>query len=181
MYLGSIGNILLLVFGLPLTLVALVALFSAMFLLLPEPISEARKNFQAHPWRSIAIGGLNVLGVAAIVILLKSLMPSIYWDWQPYILVVMAVLGLLVAIPSLIGLSGLVMIVSERIGLAKKPFFTYLRGGGLLLLACLTPVIGWFVFLPLVLFGSLGSVVALLSRPKKVETEEYPSLEPEDN
>jgi len=181
MYFGSFGIVLLLVIGIPLTLVALVALFSAMFLLLPEPIGEARTNFQAHPWRSIALGAVNILGVAAIIILLKSLMPSIYWDWQPYILVVMSVLGLLVAIPSLIGLSGLVMIVSERIGLAKKPFFTYLRGGGLLLLACLTPVVGWFVFLPLILFGSLGSVVALLSRPKKVEPEQPPIMEPEDN
>lgn len=179
MYFGTIGNILVFVFGVPLTLVTLVALFGAMFLLLPEPIAEARKNFQTHPWRSIALGALNVLGVVAIIILLKSLLNWVIWDWQNYILIGMAVLALLVAIPTLIGLSGLVMIVSDRIGQTSKPFFTYLRGGGLLLLGCVTPVIGWFIFFPLVVFASLGSVVALLARPKKGDAPIPPVIEPE--
>jgi hypothetical protein len=180
MYIGSLGNIILIVFGIPLTLVALVGLFWAMFLLMPEPIAEARKNFQMHPWRSIALGALNALGVVAIIVLLKSLLNWVIWDWQNFILIGMAVLGLLAAIPTLIGLSGLVMIVSDRIGHTTKPFLTYLRGGGLLLLACITPVIGWFIFFPLVIFASLGSVVALLARPKQNEPLTLP-IDPPSN
>jgi hypothetical protein len=47
------------------------------------------------------------------------------------------------------------------------PFLTYLRGGGLLLLACATPFVGWFIFTPLVIWASLGSVIAILVKPKQ--------------
>jgi sorbitol-specific phosphotransferase system component IIC len=79
----------------------------------------------------------------------------------------MALIGIALAIPTLIGLGAVIVLMGERLGKVRLPFLTYLRGGGLLLLACITPFIGWFVFTPLVIWASLGSVIAILVKPKK--------------
>ncbi len=174
MFTNIIGTFFLLVIGIPLSIIGLIALFSAMILLLPDPIRQARENLEAHPWRSIFLGVLNFMGVGILTALVLSLGKYLTLGWQTPLLGLVAVLILLMAIPTTIGLSGMIMTVGVRIGERQKPFFTYLRGGGLLLLACLAPVIGWFVFTPIVIFASFGSVIGLLARPKKAKTAELP-------
>jgi hypothetical protein len=75
-------------------------------------------------------------------------------------------IAMAIAIPIVIGLCAVIIIMGNRLGEMRKPLFTYLRGGGLLLLACLFPFVGWFVFTPLVLWASMGSVIGTLVRPK---------------
>jgi hypothetical protein len=52
-------------------------------------------------------------------------------------------------------------------GSGKNEFALPLRGGGLLLLACLTPYLGWFVFTPLALWISLGAAIQAVFRRRE--------------
>ena len=157
--------ILLIVFGIPLSIVGLVALFSALILLLPGPIQQARTNLEERPWRSLFLGVLNFTGAAIVLALLNALQNN-FGRLESIITPFMILIGMSVAIPTMIGSCAAVILVSMRLGEAKNPFLTYLRGGGLLLLACLTPFVGWFVFTPLVLWASMGAVIGELVRRK---------------
>ena len=164
-----IGPILAFVILTPLSLLALSGLFSALILLFPEPIRQARENLENRPWRSIFLGALNFVGGGIIAMLMVWLGNALGLSDETaplfYTLIFLIIVAL--AIPTMIGLSAALILIGERIGKARTPFLTYLRGGGLLLLACLTPFIGWFVFTPLIVWASLGSVIAILVKPKR--------------
>lgn len=69
-------------------------------------------------------------------------------------------------IPLLIGLNAAVQLIGHRLDELSRPVFTHLRGGGLLLLACLVPFVGWPIFTPLLGWASIGAVIGLLKRQK---------------
>jgi hypothetical protein len=173
-----IGPILALLILIPLGLLALSALFSALILLFPEPIRQARENLENRPWRSIFLGTLNFVGAGFIAMLLIGLgaalsrgdflqSPSTNEFYYILLYTLLGVIGIALAIPTLIGLGAVIILMGERLGKVRTPFLTYLRGGGLLLLACATPFVGWFIFTPLVIWASLGSVIAILVKPKQ--------------
>lgn len=157
--------ILLFIVGIPLVIGALVALFGALMLILPDPIRQARINLEEHPWRSIFLGILNSTG-AAIVLALGITLMNNSGRLQSIIMPLLFLIAMVIAIPTVIGLCAMIILVGNRLGEMHKPLFTYLRSGGLLLLACVVPFIGWFVFTPLVLWASMGSVIGTLVRPK---------------
>lgn len=160
--------ILMLIVGIPITICALIALFAALMLLLPDPIRQARINLEEHPWRSIFLGVLNFTGAAIILVLLVTLVDH-NWRLQSIIMPLAFLVAMIIAIPMVIGLCAMIMLVGTRLGEMSRPLWTYLRGGGLLLLACVVPFIGWFVFAPLVLWASMGAVIGTLVRPKAQE------------
>lgn len=169
-----IGPILALVILTPLSLLALSGLFSALILLFPGPIGQARENLENRPWRSIFLGALNFVGGGIIVVLLVWLGSVASQDptFQRFSVgtlfyAVIFLIAVALAIPITLGLSAMIILIGERLGKTRTPFLTYLRGGGLLLLACITPFIGWFVFTPLIVWACLGSVIAILVKPKK--------------
>jgi hypothetical protein len=168
-----IPAILLFIVGIPVSLCGLIALFSALILLLPGPVQQARTNLESHPWRSIFLGFLNIFGVGIIVALLQTLANQV-WEFQPAFNALGVLFVVYLAVPTLIGLSAVIVLMGDRLGKTRRPFFTGLRGGGLLLLACLTPLIGWFVFTPLVLAACIGSVITILARPKAPKAEAEP-------
>jgi hypothetical protein len=157
--------ILLFIVGIPITICALIALFAALMLLLPDPIRQARTNLEEHPWRSIFLGILNFTGAAIILALLITLVSN-NMDLQPILNPLIVLVAMALAIPMVIGLCAVIILVGTRLGEARRPLWTYLRGGGLLLLACVVPFIGWFVFAPLMLWAGMGSVIGILVRPK---------------
>jgi hypothetical protein len=165
-----IGPILALLILIPLSLLALSALFSALILLFPEPIRQARENLESRPWRSIFLGTLNFVGaglIAMLVIGLANTLDLANRFGDAFLFIIPVLIGIALAIPTLIGLGAVIILMGERLGKVRMPFLTYLRGGGLLLLACATPFVGWFIFTPLVIWASLGSVVAILVKPKQ--------------
>jgi len=174
----AIGSLIAFLILVPLSLLALSALFSALILLFPDPIRQARENLENRPWRSIFLGALNFVGAGLIAMLAVGLgaavsrseilqSPTTGEFFYSLVYALMALIGIALAIPTLIGLGAVIVLMGERLGKVRMPFLTYLRGGGLLLLACITPFIGWFVFTPLVIWASLGSVIAILVKPKK--------------
>jgi len=170
-----IPAILLFIIGVPISILGLIALFSALILLLPDPVQQARINLETHPWRSIFIGFLNLFGAGIILALLQTLSNQL-WEFRGIFNAVTALFAIYLAIPSLIGLSAMIVLVGVRLGQTRRSFFTSLRGGGLLLLACLTPIVGWFIFTPLVLAASVGSVIGILAKPKTPKAEADPVM-----
>jgi hypothetical protein len=165
---GPTFAIMLVVFGIPLVICALIALFAALMLLLPDPIRQARANLEEQPWRSMFLGILNFIGAGLVFALLVTLMGN-STRLQSILVPLLFLIGMVVAVPTLIGLCAVIMLVGVRLGETSKPLFTYLRSGGLLLLACVVPFIGWFVFTPILLWASMGSVIGTLVRPKVPE------------
>jgi len=177
-----LGLILFIVFG----GVSLIALLVTVNLLVPVPVEAARKKIEAGLLRSCLIGLVNLVFALALMLLLtfittlfkktegNSTTIDLGQIFGPGIFVVLGILlALTVLLFTLRGLSALTSLVGARIGAAKSPFWSDARGGLLLVLACLTPYVGWFLFTPFVVCVSLGaSVQALVQKKPKAALEE---------
>lgn len=157
-------------------LAGLPAVLGMVMMLFPEPVARARENLENHPWRSLFLGLLTFVAVALVEIALISIATTVGRLMEEPVFLAFLGLILIVALgmPLLIGLDGAIQLVSHRLGELNRPLSTYLRGGGMLLLTCMIPLVGWFLFTPLVVWASIGSVVALLRR-QKGESTNHPS------
>ena len=145
--------------------VALLSAIAAYWLLAralwPRCVDDAERRFAATPTRCIASGaGLLLIGLVVISKLLSA-------DGASRALGVVTASLLLGA--TLAGAAG----VAARVGSAlpspsdaSRPWMPTLRGGVVVLVACLVPVLGWFVLLPALLAGGLGA--ALLGRLRPI-------------
>ncbi len=150
-------------------LLSLPAVFAAVMLLFPEAVAQARCNLENHPWCSLFLGLLTFAAVALLEVLLISAATIVALDMleEPVFLSFLGVILILtLGIPLLIGLNAAVQLTGHRLGELSRPVLTYLRGGGLLLLACLVPVVGWLIFTPWLVWASIGAVIGLLKRRK---------------
>jgi hypothetical protein len=153
--------------------VTLISMFAAIHLLLPGPVEKASLNLENHFRKAFLVGLVNLL-------FLVLLMLGVIWAANaiggfvagPLTLVV-ALIAILLVVFTLNGLVALASLLGSRIGPTRSPLLSDLRGGLLLILACLTPYIGWFVFTPFVLCLGLGaSVLALFQKERAVPVEE---------
>jgi len=168
--------------------ITLTALLVTVNLLVPIPVEAARKKIEAGLLRSCLIGLVNLVFALALMVLLafittlfkktegNSTTIDLGQIFGPGIFVVLSVLlALTVLLFTLRGLSALTGLVGARIGAAKSPFWSDARGGLLIVLACLTPYIGWFVFTPFVVCVSLGASVQTLVQKKAKAPLEGPA------
>ncbi len=153
--------------------ITIIALFAAVNLLLPEPVEKTRANLENTPGRSLLLGLVNFIFFAVLALAFFWLSEQAGSGIGGIFMFVAAIIIVGVAIFALFGLSAFAKLLGERIGNAKTPFTSHLRGGALLLLAALSPYIGWFLFLPLILWAGFGaSISALLRRKKAAPVEE---------
>jgi hypothetical protein len=148
---------------------AMLALLAAVHLLLPRPVENARAILEGRMGRVFLLGLVNLIFFGAVIIVLVWLANLIRNNWSGLagILGLIALVILLaLGVFALNGLAGLTTLLGTRIGPAKSPMWSDLRGGLLLVLACLTPYIGWFVFTPFVLSLGLGASILALFRRK---------------
>jgi hypothetical protein len=144
-------GLLVLLFLVSLCFVATIFLLAS---LLPRGIARSRQALLASPWRAFFIGLANYLFLGGITLILLNIEP-------------LAWLGLLIAAGlsgiSLLGLTGLVSLLGERLaGLHSReisPLAQLAWGAVTLELACLLPLIGWFLLAPIVLMLSFGAAV----------------------
>jgi hypothetical protein len=156
-----IALILLILFG----GVALIAMLATIHMLLPVPVEKAHRKLETAIGRSFLLGLVNLLSFGALVVLLAWLAQLIgSWVAGP-VLLLAGLLVLALAVFALNGLVALACLLGERIGKARSAFWSDVRGGLLLVLACLTPYLGWFFFLPVVVCMAVGaSVLPLFQR-----------------
>jgi hypothetical protein len=162
---NSFGLVLLILFGGG----GLISILAVINLLFPLPVEATRAALEASLGRSLLIGLVNFIFVGLLDLLLL-------WLGQMAGRVaggILVILGgaITVALGTLVilGLAGLTRLIGERIGAASSPLMTHLRGSLLIVLAGLTPFLGWWVFTPLVLWTGLGAAIqTLLGRRKKL-------------
>ncbi|MBC7789621.1 MAG: hypothetical protein H7Z74_06725 [Anaerolineae bacterium] len=140
------------------TLIVFVSYWLASTALFPAFTDAARRKYQTHPLRMTFLG-IAVVAPSALLgmVLLQSPNPAVK-------LLGAAVVSTLVLL-GLIGSTGL----SQRIGYGlstladdQQPWRRVLRGGSVLALTFVLPVIGWFVVFPWALVSGVGAAVASL-------------------
>ena len=159
------------IFGLVLLVLAsgsaLVALFAAVALFFPLPVERTRDLLSGSFWRSFLLGLVNFLFFGMIAALLVKLGQGAGGPVAAVLTLLALLLVLALTIFILLGLSGLTSLAGERIGEGTSPFRRHLRGGLLLVLAGLTPFVGWYVFAPLALLTGLGAALQATFRKKE--------------
>jgi hypothetical protein len=139
---------------------AFIALLGTIGLVLPKPVERARQKLEATPGRSFLVGIINVIFWFVIL--------AIWFAWSqynggpdilPYVigsaLGVLLVIGLI--IPGIPGLVGLARLTGARWNSSASPLGQDLCGGLILVLACMTPYVGWFILTPAMLSAAIGA------------------------
>lgn len=138
---------------------ALIALFATVGLLFPLSVERTRDRLSASFLRSFLLGLVNFLFFGAIAALLMKLGQGAGGPVAAALTLLALLLLLALAVFIVLGLAALTSLLGERIGEGTSPFRRHLCGGLLLVLAGLTPYIGWFVFAPLALLTGLGAAL----------------------
>ncbi len=156
-----IGLLLVILFG----GAGLISIFIIVNLLLPAPIERTRAALEASLGRSLLLGFINFLfaGVVGVLLALPARLGGIVAGIFVFLI---GLLALAVAALTLLGFVAATSLLGNRIGETKSPAATQVRGGILLLLACLTPYLGWFIFTPLVVWAAFGAAIQAIFRRK---------------
>ncbi len=134
----------------------LVALFSALRVLFPRVVERTRSAAELLPGRSFVIGLVNILFFGAIASGFTALSNGL--GTGIFILPALVILsGLVIGIG--LGLTGMAAITGERLFPDEARRKQIAWGAAVLLLASLTPVVGWFGFLPYLCSIGLGGFV----------------------
>jgi hypothetical protein len=153
-----------------------IALVGTIDTFLPKPVDRARLRLENTPGRSFLVGFINAIFWFVIL--------TIWFAWTqynggpdalPYL--IGSALGVLLVIaliiPGIPGLVALARITGARWNASDSPLGQDIRGGLLLLLACLTPYIGWFIFAPALLCTAIGAgLLTFFQRKEKKVTSE---------
>lgn len=137
--------------------IALIALLASVAILFPRPVEKARDILAASFGRSFLLGLVNFLFFGALVALLARFGQQANGILAAILLLLAIILAIALTAFTLLGLSALTSLAGERIGEGTSSFRRHLRGSLLIVLAGLTPYIGWFAFTPLVLMTGLGA------------------------
>ncbi len=159
-----LGLLLVLLFG----GAGLISVFTIVDLLLPLPVERIRLSLETNLVRSLLLGMVNSLLAGALFVLCIWLAQQVGGVVAGLFVFLAGLIGLALTLLLLLGLVAITTLLGNRIGQAGSPLTAHLRGGGMLVLACLTPYFGWFVFTPLVVWTALGAAVQVLVRRKNV-------------
>jgi hypothetical protein len=154
-----LGLLLLILFG----GAGLISIFIIINLLLPAPVKRTRAALENSLGRSLLLGLVNSILAVALSALLS--LPTHTGGVVAGIFVfLIGLVALAVLALTLLGLVAVTALLGSRLAPTKSAVASHLLGGVLLLLACLTPYLGWFVFTPLVVWSGLGAAILTLAR-----------------
>ncbi len=158
------------VFGLLLLIViggaGLISVFIIVNLLLPVPVARTRAALETSLGRSLLLGLVNDLFAFVLVAGIIWLAQQAGGGIVAGILGLLALLILLaVGLFTVLGLAALSNVLGIRIG--QNGINSVTRGSILLLLAGLTPYLGWFIVTPLTLLTALGAAIQAIFRGKE--------------
>jgi hypothetical protein len=148
----ELALLILLITGLP----TLVALFIVLEVLFRGVVERTRQVAEEVAGRSFVVGLVNGLFLGAVTLALFALGESSGSQFFNLLgLLVLAVLTLGVTF----GLSGMVQLIGARLSPEGSELRRTTLGAVALILACLTPFVGWFGLLPYVALHGLGGFV----------------------
>lgn len=153
MILADVFKYVFLVLG---ALVVIVSYWLTTMALFPATVERSRVAYGVRPLRLTALGLLVTLPLVVLGLALLNGAPNAALKLAG---------GAAVALPLLLGLAGSAGL-SERVGRglvhaddARTPWRRSLRGGTVLALTFLLPIVGWFVVLPAVLLSGCGAML----------------------
>lgn len=156
MIMADVLKYVLLVLG---AIVVIVSYWLVSAALFPVIVDRARASYGLRPWRITGVGLLVAIPLLLVGAALLNGAPNGGLK---------VVGGVLAGIPFVLGLVGSAGL-SERVGRGlvhaddtRSPWRRSLRGGAVLALTFLLPVVGWFVVLPWVLLSGCGATVLAL-------------------
>lgn len=159
MIMADVFKILFLVLGALICTVSYWLMFSALF---APTVARAQQVLAARPWRTFFSGALT----GAPLILLGIVMAS-NGAGPVKLLGVTLLMALVTA--ALFGSTGLVWMVGRGLGNPQIPAHNgalVFRGGSVVSIACVFPLVGWFLVLPAVLIVGFGATIHVL-RPRR--------------
>lgn len=140
--------------------ICLMALFIVVHALFKGWVEEVKLHARDAAGRSLAIGFVNALLLTALSLGFWALGEN---SGAPVFAVVGLILMVALIIGMVFGLTAMVILVSERVFPEGRGWRQLAGGGSLLVLASLTPYIGWFGLFPYVVFRGLGGVIMTLA------------------
>ncbi len=154
------GLILVTVVALP-TVTALLVLIT---FLLPNRTARVSDTLAQRSGRTFIVGAVNLLFFGLLAIVLSDGGGDL--GGLIALIILLGLLGF-----ATIGLAGMLELLYQRLYPSTKtttlsPLQTSLRSALLLVLAMLTPVIGWFILSPILLLLSLGAGIISFARRK---------------
>jgi hypothetical protein len=142
--------------------VCLIALFFVLGVLFPRQVENTHTAAEAEPGRAFLVGLVNLVFLSALVLALASIADK--RGLAILQLLALLILALLV-VGVTFGLSGMAHLVGQRILPERSGMQRTLWGSLALILASLTPFVGWFGLFPYVGMQGLGGfVLGLFSR-----------------
>ena len=145
-------------------IVTVVALLTAINLLLPGPVQKVQQNLESALGHSTLLGLVNFLFFGTIVVLFVWLVDRldnvIAGVFVGVFVFLAGLIGLAIVVLAVFGLVAFANLLGSRIGGEMvSPFKANLRGGLLLVLAGIAPYVGWLIFTPLVIWAGLGAAI----------------------
>ncbi len=135
---------------------ALIALFLCLDIFFPQRIARTLQVAETSQGRSFLLGLVNFLFFGAIAVALIAL-------GENYGIRFIAIPAVVIAIILAAGLTLGLAAVAQLVGGRLFPERTHLQrnawGGGVLILACLTPYVGWFGLFPFAALLGLGALI----------------------
>lgn len=144
-----------------LSLIAFVTVLGALF---PTRTASTRAALESLPGRAFALGLVN-LGFLTVAVLVSLVLGENLW--QGFFLPGLLLIGVALVLASF-GLTACVQQVGQRLWPQLPPVRQSLWAGLLLVLACLLPIVGWFLLLPwLLIIGSGAFLLSFFQRKPK--------------
>lgn len=141
------------------------------YALAPKLVSGSRERFEISPWKNILVGLLVGIPIAGIGFAVFAI-PNTFFKLFGFSLI------LLTLLMGLFGSAGLCQKIGSGLPLAKDEGQDWLRvrrGGIVLGLTFIFPLLGWFLVMPLVLISGIGALFLSWRAGRK---EAKPSLSP---
>ncbi|NUM54876.1 MAG: hypothetical protein HUU46_14615 [Candidatus Hydrogenedentes bacterium] len=151
MIMADVFKILFIILGILITTVAYWLLFEALF---RRVVERASVVYETSPYKVVLVGA--VVGVPLFIASLGLLQSA------AGLKLIGAVLMSALLLVGLIGSAGLARLIGCRLASATDsayPWRRVLRGGMVLSITFVLPVVGWFVMLPLTLASGVGALI----------------------
>lgn len=168
--LGDVVAVIAILVGTFVTGMALVLTFALVF---TSRVEIASERLQQRPGRCLSTGLLLLLVLGGLGTFLLNAVPPVRELGSLFLLLLASV--------SALGLGGLAHLLGRQIRTwepSLSPYGGLVRAAAIIVLACLFPVLGWFLVAPLMLMAGLGAGAFALTRrvPRRGASFDLPSL-----
>jgi hypothetical protein len=135
----------------------------------PRATQAFAAQYDRRPLRAVLLG-VFTYGPLILLLLQSAKIPN------GFVRIIVILAGFVALLVALIGSAGLALRIGRNLSAEADPWRQVLRGGVMLALVFITPLLGWFFLLHVGLASGFGAF--LLARPWKATTPPLPAAQP---